>query len=352
MIEYEIHAGIGHKSPYMEALTLYLKEYGIEVKYMPYLPCRKPEGEERIIHIHRIGRLYSSDNMDSLNKLLNQIDELKEMGWFFVWTIHNIFPIDSLMTEVDFIAAAEIGKRMDVVFCHTEIMKNNLKMHFNINAINHGYGADYHLSNGQHSEIDSLWKRNRFTFGFIGNIREYKGIVELLETYDRFLDEGHECDLIIAGSPYAAYLDDNPKIVDLINKNKVILYDKYVYKEDWDYLIKNVDVLVFPYKIDMPVFKFGFYASSIAQAVYMKKAIICPQNDNLEAIIGNLDYSFTYDYQTENGLYNCMKECMNTDTREKNQMEEASYKMVSHCTWKNLANHIVVSYSEKGIERK
>ena len=75
MIEYEIHAGIGHKSPYMEALKLYMNEYGIEIKYMPYLPCRKPEGEERIIHIHRIGRLYSSNDVNSLNKLLDQIDE-------------------------------------------------------------------------------------------------------------------------------------------------------------------------------------------------------------------------------------------------------------------------------------
>ncbi len=352
MIEYEIHAGIGHKSPYMEALKLCLKEYGIEVKYMPYLPSKKPENKERIIHIHRIGRLYASDDMNSLNKLLDQIDELKKMGWFFVWTIHNIFPINSLMTDVDFRAVSEIGKRMDLVFCHTEIMRCNIQKEFGISAINHGYGADYHLGNSEKSDMKQSWKKKRFSFGFIGNIREYKGILELLEAYDKLLSEGHECDMIIAGSPYSTYLEENPRIVELIKKNNVTLYDKYVYKEDWDYLLQNVDVLAFPYKIDMLIFKYGFYASSIAQATYMKKVIICPKDDNLKDIIGTLDYSFSYDYYKDNGLYDCMVECMDTDGKIRKEMEDSACNMVSQKTWKNLVNKIIDCYVAKGIIRK
>ena len=350
MIEYEIHEGIGHTSPYMEALKMHLKKHGIEVKNMPYLPDRRPKQDEKIIHIHRIGRLYSSEDMNSLDVLLSKIDELKTMGWIFVWTIHNIFPINSLMTKVDLRAAHEIGMRMDLVFCHTEIMKQNLKKYFNINAINHGYGADFYLNNGKNSNIRDLWKKEKFSFGFIGNIRGYKGILELLKSYDKLLDEGYDCDLIVAGSPYSSFLEENPQIVELIKKNNVTLYEKYVFKEDWDYIIQNVDVLVFPYKVDLPIFKYGFYASSIAQAVYMKKSIICPKNDNLEEIIGTLDYSFSYNYQEKDALYYCMEKSLRTSSETRKRMEEKAFNMVSHNTWEELAKKIVEYYKKIDIE--
>ena len=102
----------------------------------------------------------------------------------------------------------------------------------------------------------------------------------------------------------------------------------------------------------MLIFKYGFYASSIAQATYMKKVIICPKDDNLKDIIGTLDYSFSYDYYKDNGLYDCMVECMDTDVKIRKEMEDSACNMVSQKTWKNLVNKIIDCYVAKGIIRK
>lgn len=347
MIEYEIHAGIGHKSPYMEALKVYLKKYGdIKAISLPYLPERKPLGEERVIHLHRLGRLYNGE--ESLCLLINKIDKLKKVGWKFVWTIHNFFPLDSKMEELDFFAIKQIGKRMDIIFCHTNEMKKNLMNVFDIQAINHRYGADYHIKKNEDScfKNKKIFDNNDFTFGFIGNIRDYKGITELIHSYNKLISNKERCNLLIAGCSYETYLEDNPQIIANCDRSNVILYDQYVYKEDWEEIQKNVDVFVFPYKVDMPVFKYGFFASAIAQAVYMKKMIVCPENINIKDIIGTLKYSFTYLPEKKDGLYNSMLASMREPREDRIIKEKKLYNMVSENTWDNLAQRIVKVYND------
>ena len=347
MIEYEIHAGVGHVSPYMEVLKEYLSVYDWEICYLPFLPDRAPKTNERIIHLHRLGRLYDSKDMTSLQNLMAKIDKLKLLGWKFVWTVHNIFAIDSSMTEVDYLAIEEIGKRMDLVFCHTEVMRKSLRDYFGLTVVNHFYGADYHLKKNSESFFvnKNLFNNSLFTFGFIGNLREYKGIRELLNTYERLIKNGKQCNLLIAGSVYSTFLNDNPDIMKKIENNNVFLYDDYVYEEDWAEIVRLVDVLVFPYKVSLPVFKYGFYGSSIAQAAYMKKLIICPDDRNIKSMLSTLNYSFTYDNNDLQGLYDAMNLCMDADKKIHKSYENKLFKLVADKSWNNLAKRINDEYN-------
>ena len=141
MLEIHIlHAGITHPSPYFYNFCLNLDKYA-EIKYTidPNLPTNAPK-DNGIIYFNRLKRFYDSDDINSVDSFLEKIKYLKSIGWKIVWTVHNFFPIDRTITNVDEFITEEFIKKCDLVFTLSEYLKQQIKNIYEINAINHGMG--------------------------------------------------------------------------------------------------------------------------------------------------------------------------------------------------------------------
>ena len=343
MKEYEIHKGIQHASPYMAALKNELHFRNIDSVFLSDLPNRAPSQEEICLHFHRLGRLYDSNDINSVWRLSDKLEELKQKGWHLVWTVHNIYPLTCEVNNVDREVLKLFLSKMDIVFCHTELMKKELMSIVKREIVNYGYGVDFEISDPDHrSHIYSTDKKNIFLF--VGNIREYKGIDLLLKAFKLFCDEGGNAELIIGGPQYRGFLDNAPELLKYFEAGNIKLINRFIYKEDWEELDKIVDVIILPYKVNLPQFCHGFYSAAIPHAAYHKKLIITTRSESTKSILGTEEYSLFFKDGDVLELKNAMMKAVYMEPDKKKYIVEQLYMIIQEHTWEKLVDVMLKNY--------
>ena len=323
-----LHAGIDHPSPYFYNFCSELNAYeNYEYVVNPDLPLEE-KVKNGIIYFNRLKRFYNNNDIETANELLNNIDCLKQNGWKIVWTLHNFFPIDRNLNYVDEYVTSEFIKKCDLVFTLSEYMKNSIKKHFNINAINHGIGTSKLNNNYMNSKVNKIKKSNKFTFTFIGNIYKYKMLDQVIKSFDKM----KECRLIIAGREAK---NANVNINHLIGNNKNIIYvNEFIDENDWKQLSKVTDVFVSIYDLKFPAFKYGFFPSNYINIAKTGIRCIAPKSDIIEEIICK-EQLITYDFDDKNGLYDAMLKAKSSVFN--NVFVNQKY----NCSWKETVNKFV-----------
>lgn len=343
MVEYEIHKGIQHASPYMAALKNELRKRNIESVFESNLPNRDSQKGDICLHFHRLGRLYDSNDFNSVKVLEKELDNLKKKGWNLVWTVHNIYPLTCDVNDIDKEVLKIFLNKMDIIFCHTELMRKELTSIVNRNIVNYGYGVDYEISDPNHvKRIYSSDKKNVFLF--VGNIREYKGLDLLLKAFKLFCDEGGNAELIIGGPQYRNFLDNDKELQKYLKSGNVRFINRFIYKEDWEELDKIVDTIILPYKVNLPQFCHGFYSAAIPHAAFHKKLIITTKSDSTKSILGTERFSLFFEDGDIKGLKNAMVKAATMDSCKREYMVGELYNIVREHTWENLVNIMLDNY--------
>ena len=325
-----LHAGIDHPSPYFYNFCSELNTYeNYEYIINPELPLEE-KVNKGIIYFNRLKRFYNNDDVNTANEFLNNIDYLKQKGWKIVWTLHNFFPIDRELNSVDEYVTREFINKCDLVFTLSEYMKNSIKKHYNINAINHGIGINKLNNNYVNPKIKEIKESNKLTFTFIGNIYKYKMIDQIIKSFDKM--EG--CRLIIAGREAR---NANVNINNLIDNNKNIIYiNSFIDKNDWEELSKVTDVFISIYDLKFPAFKYGFFPSNYINIAKTGIKCISPKSDIIEEIICK-EQLITYDFNDKNGLYNAMLKAKSSVFNKVFVNQKYNY------SWKEVVNKFVNS---------
>lgn len=294
-----LHAGIEHPSPYFYNFCSELNNY-VNYEYVinPELPLNETI-VKGIIYFNRLKRFYDSDDLKTAENFLVNIDVLKQRGWKIVWTLHNFFPIDRNLSSVDEYVTKEFINKCDLVFTLSEYLKDSIKNHFNIEAINHGMGINKLNNNVTNQKIKEIKKEDVFIFTFIGNIYKYKMIDQIVSSFNKMND----CRLIIAGCEAK---NAGVNVNKLVGDNKNIIYiNSFVDKNDWDKLAKITDVFISIYDFNLPAFKYGFFPSNYINIAKTGIKCISPRSIIIEEIICK-EQLILYDFNDENGLYNAM----------------------------------------------
>ena len=295
-----LHAGINHPSPYFYNFCKELDKID-DYSYVidPNLPLDK-NIKNGIVYFNRLKRFYKSDDINTALEFLNNIDSLKNNGWKIVWTIHNFFPIDRELSDIDYYVTSEFIKKCDKVFTVSSYMKKSIKKNYGINAINHGVGPNLLNNNKINEEVKKLNKSKEFTFTFIGNIYKYKMLDQIIENFNKLKD----CRLIIAGSESK---NANVNMNKLINNNKNIIFiDSFIDKNDWKRIASLTDCFISLYDLYLPAFKYGFFPSNFINISKTNIRCISPKSIIFDEMICKRQMIY-YDFDDENGLLNAMK---------------------------------------------
>lgn len=312
---YILHAGLSHPSPYFYNFCKELdKEKGFNYIINPELPETEPNGNG-IIYFNRLKRFYDSDNMETADIFLKKINNLKNKGWKIVWTVHNFFPIDRRVSEVDEFVVKEFIKKCDLVFTLTDFMKKSIMKNYHVAAINHGMGFN-ELDGVFDKKVIKCHNYKDFTFTFVGNIYKYKMLDKVIESFNKLSN----AKLIIAGKEPK---NSNVNIKDKIKGNKNIIYiDEFIGKSDWETLSKMTDSFINIYDLNTPAFKYGFFPSNFINIYYYGNICISPSHEIIKELIPSSQIVF-YDFKEEDGLFKAMNFVKQNGKKKKIKNEEA-----------------------------
>lgn len=254
----------GRMNPYFRDLARSLDACGVMVDrqrarvHMLFLPRVIRYGAD-VVHLHWLTQYCLAAgwwrSVAKLGLFIIQILLLQWSGRRIVWTAHDLKHHENIHPKLDGFATRFVVHRADAIIVHCPSAREQLVSRFGLSAadrakmfvVPHGnFGESYPNTVSQSearqrlglSEADSVLL-------FLGLIRPYKGIFELLDAYARISQAGVR--LVIAGKP----LDDGT--VGLIQQRvttcpRVLFHPGFVPDEDIQLYMKAADVVVFPYR--------------------------------------------------------------------------------------------------------
>ena len=287
-----------------------------------------------VVHLHAIPRFELSWFVATrFAMFLYRIHWLRRRGVKVVWTIHDIYHHESLFPRVELMVSRMLFRWVDATIVHSEAAgkavekKWNVKRDHRCSVIPHGnYIGSYPNAV---SPADARTKlgvpQEKLVFLFLGMIRPYKGVLELIETFKQIADGNVH--LLIAGKPISDELANG--IVTAIGDRQDIQHhlDHVADEEMQDYLNAS-DMVLFPYTRALT-------SGALILAMSFGRACIAPKMGALE---DTLDESggFLYDPENPNGLRDAMKQALR-ERAKLDGMGESNLRCAKQWDWSMVA---------------
>ena len=179
----------------------------------------------------------------------------KMLGKYIVFTVHDLhdFEIKSYRSKLQLEIARNIVFRLsDKIHVHNyytrELVENRYKRKAGIKVIPHGNYIGYYKNTVTKSEARQLLgvTDENFVYLFLGLIRPYKGIEELVKSFKKLEDK--EIRLFIAGRVFGNY-EYKYKIEKLCEDDKRIIFvPEFIADDDIQVYLNACDIYVLPYK--------------------------------------------------------------------------------------------------------
>ncbi|MEP4078164.1 glycosyltransferase family 4 protein [Haloferula sp.] len=291
------------ENPYQSKLAEGLEEQGFKVG-------DRPEGmrgligdtlkSPRVIHLHWLPRF--NPGLKGLMRAIQYVVRLrvlKLMGAPIVWTVHNLYHHEAKAPKRDRWVYRQVIDCVTRAIAHSKAAKDALIEEFQpkkpskVEVIPHGhYIGSYENSierNEARQKLDLA--PDSVTFLFLGMIRPYKGILELLETYRSI--GGSNTELVIAGRPLD---DETERLVreEVRGRDDIKLRLGFVPDDEIQTYMNACDAVVFPYRDVLT-------SGAVVLAMSFGKACIAPRLGCIPDMIGESG-GFLYDPESASGL--------------------------------------------------
>ncbi len=334
-------------NPYISQLIDNLQKVGIELIFPSisssrtfFLPIVISPKKADFVHLQWLHPFFigSTNNLINILKLLIFIIQLiiiKMIGIKIIWTVHNLTNHEKINLTLDRIYSKVVVVLSDAIITHCQAAKEEVIQKFSIRNKNkvfvvpHGNYMDFY-----ENKIEKVTAREKLglkncslVFLFLGSIRPYKGVFELIDTFNQL--DGDKIQLVIAGR----VLNDNQEITDML-KQKVANYQRinfipgYVPTEEVQLYMNACDAVIFPYRDILT-------SGAVLLAMSFGKACIAPRKGCIGEVLDDAG-AFLYDIDDENGLNKAMKSAL-----EKHDklffMGQHNLELAQQYNWEHIA---------------
>lgn len=256
-----------------------------------------------ILHLHWLHYLLQrSSTAKSLAKTFRFIIGLiifKLMGVKLVWTAHNLKNHENQNLIVDRTCTWVVAKLANVIIAHSisaksEVIRTfNLKNESKVFVVPHGNYIDCYENKIKRAEARKILgvPSSATVLLFLGNIRPYKGVLDLIESFKRL--GKNNAHLVIAGRVF------NKELTDLIAEkiaghDNINFYPGFVADDRIQVYMQACDIVTLPYKE-------GLTSGAAILAMSFGKACIAPRTTCFKEILDEKG-SFLYDSDDNDGL--------------------------------------------------
>lgn len=337
-------------NPYQQELVAALDECGAHVilcsfNTLPILRAVWAHGRPDILHLHWTDGFIVADNWPkTILKTLRFFIELiviKIMGIKVVWTIHNLSNHEKNNSRYESFVNRILVRIYDRLIVHClAAMKSAVNLYKmnggtvgKVKVVPHGnYVNSYQNDTSKHIARNKLgYKEEDILFLFLGSVRPYKGIFELIDAFSNV--KSSRAKLLIAGKP----ADDSMKNELLLrcqDDGRINAHLQYIEDNEVQIYMNSADVTVFPYTDILT-------SGSVLLAMSFGKAIIVPQ---IGCISETLDSqgAFLYNPHDVNGLSQAIQNSLQANLSTMGQHNRVSAENFS---WKRIAQMTFDVYS-------
>jgi len=269
---------------------------------------------------------------------------IKLLNFKLIWTVHDIIPI-----EKEFInsiwARRFLSKLCDAKIVHAKSSIEEMqKLGINtkntcLNPIGSYIGIYKNIITEKSARKYFEFNKKDFVFLFFGQIKPYKGVEDLLDTFKQLIKKRKNIRLLIAGKC------NNKDLKKMLNnykeelKEDVKIYTEFIENDEIQYYFNCADVAIFPFKIITT-------SSTVILAFSFGKPIICPEIGNLKELPDNL--GFFYKPGSKEALLDCMENAILNKEKLK-KMGKNSFNYANSLSWDKIAEKTYEIY--KNLEK-
>jgi beta-1,4-mannosyltransferase len=322
-------------NPYQDELAKALESQGIVVDKTCSLKRafnRTLLGGNRpdIIHVHWLPPFaWGLVPVLRLIFFVGRLCVLRVSGVILVLTVHNLRPHESRSPRGDWLVCRTVIALTQAVIVHSKTARREVVSTFclptcenRILVIPHGNYLQAYAN-----KIERAAARARLGISdartvmlFLGQIRPYKGVLELIAAFRQLRERRANAGLVIAGQPLTEELSRT--IAAEVGRCQAIRYEpRFVPEDEVQVYLNACDVVVFPYRQVLS-------SGAVILAMSFARACVAPR---LGCILDVLDDTgaFLYDSQDERGLLDaltaaCVRQAELQGMGEYNRRNEAS----------------------------
>ena len=338
-----------YSNPYQKMLADSLSKEGVSVSFgirssfCSMLRLVKNKWKPDVLHIHWPHPfLLASSRAKTILKSSSFIGELiilKLFGIKIVWTIHNIISHESKFKPLELFFTKLLSRLCNRIIVHSSSAKNEVvKLYrirdFSIIVIAHGNYIDcYENVIGKAKARKQLHlSSEKVIFLYVGKIRPYKGVFELIDAFKGL--EQSQAKLLLIGQPLNAEVaNDIVKKCTKDERIKTVL--KFVPDDELQIYMNAADIVVLPYKNVLT-------SGAVILAMSFGKPVIAPSIGCIQDVLDKAG-SFLYVTSDEGGLTKAM-ECA-LDANLKN-MGEHNFQLAKQLRWDDIAKRTYEVYEK------
>ncbi|MFN6500487.1 MAG: glycosyltransferase family 4 protein [Nostoc sp. DedQUE01] len=341
---------VNDNNPYIKQLIDNLKNVGIELVLPETSSSRTfflstvifPQ-KANIVHLQWLHPFFvrSKNQFINIIKFLIIISELiilKLIGIKIIWTVHNIKNHENKYLILDRIYSITVARLANAIIAHCQIAKEEIIKEFSLKntdkifVVPHGNYIDCYenkIEKGTARKTLGL-EDSSLVFLFLGTIRPYKGVFELIDTFNKlYSDKSDNIQLVIAGRVY----NDSQEITDTLkekiaNDPRIKFFPGFVPDDEVQVYMNACDVVIFPYRDILT-------SGAVILAMSFGRACIAPRKGCIGEVLDDQG-AFLYQIDDENGLTKAMNSALEKQ-HELLLMGQHNFELAQYYNWGYIA---------------
>lgn len=309
---------------YQRELAEGLRSQGVTVaaqttarrRILPILQAIRAQGRPDVLHLHWTEPYISGRRMDvSRIKAMRTIAELRLLrrtGTPIVWTAHDLSRHDRPADALEMSFNRDLVRVSSAVIVHCEAAREALLgtldlpsgMAHRVHVIPHGHYLDAYRN-----DIGRAEARQRLgltgdgpVFAFVGWVRPYKGVRELITAFRELRGEGVR--LLVAGQPGSAgFAREMTSLA--AGDARILLTLGFVPDDDLQLYLNAADVIALPYQ---EIFTSG----SVLLAISFGRAVIAPRRGCIGETLDQAG-AILYEGDDMKGLPDALRRALTSD---------------------------------------
>jgi glycosyltransferase involved in cell wall biosynthesis len=280
---------------------------------LPALAGLQADGVKVVLHLHWLARVLrgvasEAEGRERVEAFLAAIDAFRAAGGRLVWTVHNVLPHDTAYPAVDLELRRDVVARADIIHVLSAGTVEAAAPHYAIppekvlHVPHPAYVGVYpdHTSDADARRHYGLGEDD-VVFGFVGNLRPYKGLDDLLDAFESTAaapPNARRRRLLIAGMPAA-----DPSIDALLGRAKanpdVVVDARRLPAEELSIPLRASDVIVLPYRDSLN-------SGALLLALSFGRPVIAAASPHVTETVGP-DASITFDPEDRDALGSALR---------------------------------------------
>jgi glycosyltransferase involved in cell wall biosynthesis len=347
------------RNPYQALLYRSLREAydvgatGLSENNFNYQTLNDLRVNHEYIHIHWEHVLYQARNQKSVDRMINLLVKLRQIGYKIIWTIHNQLPHDTTDTNFHLDVRRRLVEQCDHILTHGYGEQETLVNEFGIKSsqisvMMHGSYESYYPSyaTGDFSRKKLGLTNSAFVVLFFGNIKGYKGVDDLIKAY-KLLKKSHSNSVLVIAGRVFDEETNSALTVAKKSDSSIKLFRKYIADEEVQYFFKAANVVVLPYK------KILTSGVAVLATTFGTKMLV-PRKGLLQEYVPNVltEYFDTFEQMTLSLIKmasdSLTKEHISSSNKYRVPDKFDWYKIVRDSSFKHIFNHDLSEVHEQG----